>query len=39
MEMKSINQEEGLAEVINWIKDLTAKIETQLGYIARGEPD
>jgi len=39
MEMKSINQEEGLAEVINWIKNLIAKIDTQLGNAVRRVPD
>jgi hypothetical protein len=42
MKQESINQEEGLGEVIQGIKDLIAKIEThetQLGYAARREPD
>jgi hypothetical protein len=39
MEMESINQEEGLEEVIQGLKDLTAEIDTQIKYAARREPN
>jgi hypothetical protein len=39
MKQESIIQEEGLGEIIQGIKDLTAKFETQLGYAARRTPD
>ncbi len=37
MEQESVIQQEGLGEVINWVKDLIARVDTQIGYAAREE--